>query len=101
MLSCFSSCFISIIRVYSDTLKMIVWRENVDVSTKVDRSLPGMWRIRSCFMENVPVGLFRKRCAVGKFIASIHSKKSLSGDWAEVGMGNCNWDKCVKIQQHA
>ena len=60
--------------MYSDTLKMIVWRENVDVFTKVDRSLPGMWRIRSCFVENLPVGLFCKRYAVGKFIASIHPK---------------------------
>ena len=22
--------------------------------------------------------------------------RSLSGDWAEVGMGNCNWDKMRK-----
>ena len=62
--------------MYSDTLKMIVWCENVDVFTKVDRSLPGalMWPTRSCFVGNLPVGLFFKRYAVGKFIASIHSK---------------------------
>ena len=71
-----SSCFISMIQIYSDTLKMIVWCENVDVFTKVDRSLPGalLWRIRSCFVENLPVGLLCERSAVGKFIAPIHSK---------------------------
>ena len=63
--------------MYSDTLKMIVWRENVDVFTKVDRSLPGalMWRTRSCFVENLPVGQFCEHYSVGKFIAPIHSKR--------------------------
>ena len=62
--------------MYSDTLKMIVWRENVGVFNKVDRSLPGavMMQTRSCFVEILPVGLFCKHYAVGKFIASIHSK---------------------------
>ena len=61
--------------MYSDTLKMIVWRKNVDVFTKVDRSLPGtlIWRTRSCFVENLPVSLFCERYAVG---LELNSKKT-------------------------
>ena len=61
--------------MYSDPLKMIVWRKNVDVFTKVDRSLPGalIWRTRSFFVENLPVSLFCKRYAVG---LELNSKKT-------------------------
>ena len=61
--------------MYSDTLKMIVWRKNVGVFTKVDRSLPGalIWRTRSCFVENLPVSLFYERYAVG---LELNSKKT-------------------------
>ena len=61
--------------MYSDPLKMIVWRKNVDVFTKVDRSLPGglIWRTRSCFVENLPVSLFCKRYDVG---LELNSKKT-------------------------
>ena len=50
--------------MYSDTLKMIVWGGNVEVFTKVDRSLP----------KNLTMGLFCERYAVGKFIGPNHSK---------------------------